>query len=279
MSKRTAPANGQRKRIALVDADGIMWAAALRGETFCDGQQIPMAPLSRVYQDAVDRIEAQLVAAGCEECFVCLSDRRTFRKDLMPVGHVCSIRGLGYKGQRATGTPRPVMLDQLRAKFVDDSPYRVLLIPTLEADDVCGISAGQLQSQGYETVIISPDKDLLQIPGILCTPFQGKYVMAEVTKQSGDRFHLYQTMMGDTVDNYRGIPGVGAGKAGSFIDLMEVAGLDEEDRWRQVVEWFADAGISEEDALVQAQVARILRAGEWDSTHKRPILWQFPWRR
>lgn len=265
------------KHIALVDADGILYSAALKGETVCDGEQLQMVPLEKVYRDAVTRLEQAIAyVKGAEQSFVCLSDRRTFRMDLLPPHTDGSVGRLGYKGQRKQ-VPRPILLDGLRTKFADASPYRVLLIKGLEADDVCGISAGQLQGQGHHTTIVSPDKDLLQIPGTVCTPRIGaKPVYTEVTREMGDRMHLLQTLMGDTCDNYRGLPGWGARKAGEVLDLMDLARLEHRDRWASVIEFFEAAGLTREDALVQARVARILRAEDWDATAKAPILWEFP---
>jgi hypothetical protein len=147
-----------RKLTALVDADGILYAAALKGETVCDGKQLALAPLSRVYEDAVDPTGIPGREGGRSDRLLRLplSDRTSFRKELLPT----------YKGNRKA-SPRPLMLDALRAKFADDSPYTVLLIKDLEADDVCGISAGRLNHAAGQTVaiIVSPDKDLSKFRG------------------------------------------------------------------------------------------------------------------
>lgn len=254
-----------RKLIALVDADGILYAAALRGETVCDGKQLALAPLSRVYDDAVERLEQMVEKVGADDCFVCLSDRRTFRQDLLP----------SYKGNRKS-SPRPLMLDELRAKFVDDSPYRTLLIQGLEADDVCGISAGRLQAAGSECIIVSPDKDLLQIPGMVCTPYMGKFPIGMVTQASADDWHMTQTLTGDVCDNYKGCPGWGTKKAGDLIDQFNLAGLSPAERWEEIIIRYEQAGLTADDCLTQAQVSRILRATDWDDVAKEPKLFQFP---
>jgi DNA polymerase-1 len=255
-----------RKVTALVDADGILYAAALKGETLCDGKQLALVPPSKVYQDAVDRLEQQIKAAEADDCFVCLSDRRTFRQDLLPT----------YKGNRKA-SPRPLALDALRAKFVDDSPYRTLLIRDLEADDVCAISSGRLRAAGAACIIVSPDKDLLQIPGALCTPTQdGKFHTKVITQAFADDWHIFQTLAGDVADNYKGCPGWGAMKAGDLLDQFNMAGLSLRDRWEEVVIRFEQAGLTADDCLTQARVSRILRATDWDDEAKVPILFQFP---
>src|SRR5690606_18998991 len=75
--------------------------------------------------------------------------------------------------------------------------------PMLEGDDVMGI----LQTNGEydEPVIWSLDKDLKQIPGLHIRNDE----VVEITKEEGDRFHMFQTLVGDVTDGYPGCPGVG----------------------------------------------------------------------
>ncbi len=49
--------------------------------------------------------------------------------------------------------------------------------------------------------------------------------------------------------------------------------LDEAANWDTVVNAYEKAGLTEEDALVQARVARILRASDYDQSTQEPILW------
>ena len=57
--------------------------------------------------------------------------------------------------------------------------------------------------------------------------------------------------------------GVGAKK------ILEKA----EDPWTVILEAYIKAGLTEEDAIRNARLARILRPGEYNSTTKEPILW------
>lgn len=61
-----------------------------------------------------------------------------------------------------------------------------------------------------------------------------------------------QTMIGDTADNYKGCPGIGIKTAEKLFNKYGAT-------WDTVVKSFKNAGCTEEDALVQARVARILR--------------------
>ena len=69
--------------------------------------------------------------------------------------------------------------------------------------------------------------------------------------------------MGDRADNYAGCPGVG--------DVTARKLLEKDCSWDTVVSAFEKVGLSEEDALVQARVARILRNTDYKGT--QVILW------
>lgn len=258
------------KRIALIDADGILYAAALSGETSCDGTQLQLLDISYVYRDCIARIRKLVEEVGADDAFIILSDRRNFRYDIFPE----------YKANRQGG-PRPLMLDELRGLIVEDAPYKTWLIEGLEADDVCGIAAGTLMRAGRETIICSPDKDLLQIPGKvygprLNTKTAGRLQIVTVTEEEGDTFHIRQTLTGDTVDGYKGCPGVGPVKARKLLEKWKEEGLTPAQRWQEVVKLYEASGLTEREALVQARVSRILRVTDWDPIKKEPLLWEPP---
>ena len=70
--------------------------------------------------------------------------------------------------------------------------------------------------------IVSPDKDMRQIPGNL-------YDLNEVTvvtPEEGYHWHMVQTLAGDQTDGYGGVPGIGVKRA---ISLFETHGYT----WKQ----------------------------------------------
>ena len=70
---------------------------------------------------------------------------------------------------------------------------------TLEADDAIGIYA----TSNDNCVMVSPDKDMKQIPGTL-------YNLDEtitITPEDGWEWFLIQTLSGDSTDGYSGAPG------------------------------------------------------------------------
>ena len=128
----------------------------------------------------------------------------------------------------------------------------------LEADDLLGI----LGSSDANTVIWSADKDLLTIPAYHL--IDGRVV--EIDKEEAD-YHFYvQSLTGDATDNYKGCPTVGAVKAERILNQHGAS-------WETVVSTFEKHGLSEEVAIENARLARILRDGEYNFETKEVHLW------
>lgn len=165
-----------------------------------------------------------------------------------------------YKAQRHGGT-RPVALGAVREYA--SKKYDTVVVTNLEADDVMGILATSDKTiKGIKT-IVSVDKDMKQIPGLLYNPKGGNGIV-HIDSDQADRWHLYQTLVGDATDNYPGCPRIGPIKAERIL---------EKGKWPDVLAAFIKAGKDEEYALTQARTARILRAGEWNKTTKEATLW------
>ena len=164
-----------------------------------------------------------------------------------------------YKSNRK-GNRKPlgykVLLDWLK----EENPDTVISKDNLEADDYLGILA--TSPNAPKRIIVSEDKDLMTIP---CTLYrQGK--LQVITEEMADRFWMYQTLVGDPADGYKGCPQIGAVKADKILSKNG-------NIWDHVKHTFLAAKLTEEDALVQARLARILRYSDWDSENQQPILW------
>lgn len=182
------------------------------------------------------------------QLWLCFTDPNdNFRKHLLP----------SYKENRS-GKGKPLgywpLVDWMKRKF----PH-VICKQGLEADDCMGILATTLPN----TVMCSGDKDFKSVPGrFFDIIHQEPYT---ITEDEADYFHLYQTLIGDTADNYKGCPGIGPVTAHRILSSNPT--------WEAVRDTFALKGLSEEDALLQARVARILRATDVDNNYQ-PILWK-----
>tara|TARA_B100001248_G_C27136368_1_gene342493 strand:- start:85 stop:591 length:507 start_codon:yes stop_codon:yes gene_type:complete len=137
--------------------------------------------------------------------------------------------------------------------------YKVILKDTLEADDALGIYATKYPGN----IIVSPDKDMRQIPGKL---YDFKETVT-ISPEEGAKWHLIQSLAGDNTDGYSGVPGVGVKKAEK---IFEEKGYT----WKAVVETFEEKDMTEKDALVNARLARILTTSDYDHEKKEPILWK-----
>lgn len=101
-----------------------------------------------------------------------------------------------------------------------------------------------------------------QIPGTL-------FDMSDLTtieEVEGRNWHLVQTLAGDQTDGYAGCPGMGVKRA---VSLFEEKGYS----WKTVVEAYADKDLSEEVALENARLAKILQCTDYDFIEHKPILW------
>lgn len=148
----------------------------------------------------------------------------------------------------------------------------------LEGDDILGILATRKQG-AKERIIVSIDKDLKTIPGNLYNYGKPEMGVTVISEDQANYNHLYQTLTGDTTDGYPGCPGIGPKTAAKILDpfLTTVEGetwFDDSLAWAAVEKAYRKAGLSEDVALMNARVARILRADEYDYKKKEVILWQ-----
>jgi DNA polymerase-1 len=129
---------------------------------------------------------------------------------------VRSERFADYKANRA---PMP---DELRVqiphirKVVEAFRIPILELENFEADDVMGTLSRKAAAAGYEVVLVSADKDLLQLVAPNVSMFHTgrnkRYDPALVEADYGlppARIADYLALLGDTVDNVPGVPGIG----------------------------------------------------------------------
>ena len=232
----------------LIDADFTVYKCCAAAESEIDfGDDVIV--VTSTFKDAYSCVKRELnrIAnkfGSFDEMILFFSDSKNFRKDIQA----------DYKGHR--NRKKPCGYRRVIKKLSEE--YSVIRMPTLEADDSMGIYA----TKHTGNIIVSPDKDMKQIEGMLYN-FDESFT---ITKEEGAKWHLIQSMAGDNTDGYAGVPGIGVKRA---IALFEEKGYS----WKTVVEAFKEKGLSEEVALTNARLARILTNEDYDDEKMEPILW------
>ena len=207
----------------LIDADYIVYKACASAEYDIDwGDDVIMvgSRFSEAYNSTIrdlDRIKSEFFDP---DIILFFSDSTNFRK----------------------------RVDRVIHKLHEE--YKIIRMPELEADDAIGIYA----TSNDDCIIVSPDKDMKQIPGSL-------YNMDEVftiTPSQGWEWFLIQTLAGDSTDGYSGAPGFGIKTSQKFFTEYGYT-------WNSVVKAFKQKGLTEEDALRNARLAKILTADDYDN--------------
>ena len=187
---------------------------------------------------------------GDYEVIMCLSDRDNpcFRKDIYPL----------YKYNRV-GLRKPVCYNPL-VEYIKEN-YTTIIYPRLEADDVIGIYA---TTPNTKSLIISADKDMQSIPETHIYNHR-KEELTKTTYLSAMKFHLKQTLIGDTCDNYGGCKSIGEVRANKIVE--------DEPSWENVVKTFIKNGHTEQEALTQARLAFILQYDYYNKETGDVELW------
>jgi DNA polymerase-1 len=125
---------------------------------------------------------------------------------------------------------RPTMADDLKGQLPEIrrvlAAYRipVLEIPGYEADDVIGTLATKAAANGFDVVIVTADKDMMQLvaPGVRIFHtgreiFLDEAGVKEFFGVAPGQVADVLALMGDSVDNIPGVPGVGQVTAKKWI--------------------------------------------------------------
>jgi len=253
------------KRIVLIDADILLFRVTQQNdvsvkwdEEFCT-RTSDLEHCCHVFDESVQGIVKKVKA---DDYILCISGDKNFRKHKVTDS---------YKANRA-GVEKPMNYQELKQHALTNHPSK--MYEELEADDVMGIMM-TMKHPDKEYVIHSDDKDMWTIPGLLWDRFTHKIV--EVSELEADRFLYGQILTGDRTDGYIGCPGIGKVKAKKILqdavsaEQMRDAVLD------AFIKVYKDEGIARDNMVMQAQLARILRAEDFDFQNKSIKLWS-PWR-
>jgi DNA polymerase-1 len=243
----------------LLDSDVIAYAAAAAHQknrkwdaettSVTLGEQ---ADANATAEKAIEEYREKLKATDVIVCLSCAS-ADGFRRAIFPP----------YKAQRGE---KPLLLAGVKDWMRETYPCYER--PSLEADDIMGILSTHPTLVPGKKISVSIDKDMESIPGFLFNPQKDK-TYRFISEAQADYKHLMQTLTGDPTDNYPGCPGIGKVKAEKLL-------ANPPSPWGSVVNAYVLKGLTEEDALLQARVARICRHTDYDFKRKEVILWTPP---
>jgi len=218
----------------LVDADFIVYKSCAAAETEIDwGDDVILvtSKFSEAYKNVIKDLSRIKNAYlwDIPQPILFFSDSKNFRKKIFP----------DYKGHRNRKKP---------------CGYRRVI------SELSNLGIYATANPG--NIIVSPDKDMRQIPGTL---FNFEETL-QITPNEGAKWHLIQTLAGDQTDGYSGVPGIGIKRA---VALFEEEGYS----WETVVKAFANKDLNEDTALMNARLARILTCQDYDPINRQVIPW------
>jgi DNA polymerase-1 len=227
---------------------------------FSDEKQA-LAVLNDMIRDISHAVTNKFIKDACEINWIyCLSSPvGNFRKELEPT----------YKANRKTKL-KPLcygeVVDYLMRTFGAKS------IPMLEGDDMLSLYTSLDQKyEGVNSVIVTIDKDLKQVPNTWIYDFVKDEWYWTGDEAEAERFHAYQTLKGDLTDGYSGCPKIGEVKAWKIVE-----GLSGKELWDTVIEQYKKAGKDYDYFLTQARLAKMLTNKEYDFKLSEVKLWNPP---
>jgi DNA polymerase-1 len=266
-------------RTLVVDADLFVYEACTaveRSVEWSPGEFTMHADLDQAKAHIDSRLNKLIEDLSADDAALALSEYdNPWRRLVLPT----------YKANRIEKR-KPMVYWALREHLV--ATRRVFSKPGLEGDDVVGILFTSEKIIPGERIVVYEEKDLLQLPGIhlrLCCMKPGPVTASlfTVTESAGNHWHMMQTLAGDVTDGYTGIPGIGPKKAEKILDpfvktygVGEIIDFDVASAWPAIVAAYEKAGLTADDALATARIARICRASDWNFKTKEVRLWTPP---
>lgn len=267
----------------IIDADSLLYEAASVNEStfnFSEDNQVVVLDEEGARKSLDEAIEKLKDNTKCSKIQLYLTGKTNFRYDILPT----------YKHNRKD-LPKPQLLPMLKEYAV--TKYGAKITTKIEADDACSI---HLSNDPINNILAHIDKDLNQVEGEHYN--WRKDLRYELSYAQGQRVFFTQVLTGDSTDGYGGCKGIGKKKAEEILNeylkwsislegnkIVKKA-LPCKDIWEAILSWYmkpyydkCEGDIdnyfmyANDDAIVQARVARMLRVDEFKGG--KPILWSY----
>ena len=180
--------------------------------------------------------------------------KRNFRKHLLP---------LEYKAMRTQ--PKPAGYNEVLETVI--SRFKCHAIDGVEGDDTCGIlHTSEILGP---TVTVSTDKDFKTIPGWIYNPNK-QHVPEWVSVNEAAHFWMWQVLVGDSADGYKGCKSVGKVKADKMLGRVDEMAEQEDyaqSLYAAVLQAYEHTYVDKDEAyerfIMQARMARILHRQDY----------------
>lgn len=242
------PRDASDRHLCLVDGSGFLFRAfhALPVLTRPDGTPVnAVLGFTNMLLKLLDDLQATHVAVIFD------SARESFRNGIFP----------DYKANRPDPPDElipqfPLVRDATRAFNVE-----CIEKPGFEADDLIATYARRARADGFDVLIVSSDKDLMQLVSDRVSMFDAlknrKIGPAEVEEKFGvgpERVVDVQALAGDSTDNVPGVPGIGVKTAAQLIQaygdldslLARASEIKQPKRRQSLIEFAEQARLSRE---------------------------------
>lgn len=200
------------KKICLIDGSGYIFRAFYALPLLTSPQGTPVNAVLG-FMNMFMRLRSKI---ECDYCLVLFDAKReNFRNDIFPE----------YKGTRKETPAELIPQFPIIRRVVDILNLSFLEMEGYEADDLIATYADLALKQNFEVVVVSADKDLMQLirPGVeYYDSMKDKFF---TPKDVQEKFGVFpekvvdvQALSGDSIDNVPGVPGIGPKTAADLVN-------------------------------------------------------------
>ncbi len=201
----------QRKQLILVDGSGYIFRAFFALPPMNTSRGLPTQAVFgfiRMILKLLKDVRPSHIAIVFD------SPKKTFRDDLFA----------DYKANRAEAPNDLVVQIPYIHRVVEAFRIKSLMLDGFEADDVIGTLAKRAAHEHFIVTIITADKDFMQLVGPHVTLWDTMRDRRIGVREVKERFGVepaalvdIQALTGDTIDNVKGVPGVGEKTAAALV--------------------------------------------------------------
>ena len=212
---------GERPRLYILDAHGYVFRAhyGLLNTSRGERQAVRLSTSEGMPTGALYVFARMLMALRNEVkpermAVVFDSGRKNFRTEIYPE----------YKANRSTAPEELTIQMPFFRPLVDAFRWPVLAVDGVEADDVIATLVCRARERGWEVVVYSADKDMMQLVGegveVIDAMRQHTFTRAAVIEKFGvppEQIADFLALVGDTSDNIPGVEGIGKVTAAKLL--------------------------------------------------------------